>query len=213
MIKNICALFLLFTLTVPAYAEYYQYEDSNGNAVFTDDPSSIPNSKRAKMKTVNDSQAAQKSTSENIRPDMHSSEINNKQQDVIISDKFKTYLRDKYNIDAKESCPSETKAQIEKVIQSIWRQHSQAMISGNLNQAFGFFSVFTRDEMRRKMSDMSKSEIKEIFKSYKSIEINTLDKTDGIAECRVIRDEGSETFSYPAAFMRDPDCVWRIRGY
>ena len=212
MIK-IITFFLSFTITIPAHAEYYKYEDSNGNVVFTDNSSSIPSSKRAKIETAKDSQESQISISENFRPDTNAHEINNDKQDDFIRKKFKTYLKDKYNIIAKDSCPTETKLQIEKVIKSIWRQQSQAMISGNMEQAFGYFSVFTRDEMRRRMSNKSKSEIKEIFGSYKSIEINTLDEKDGTAECGVIRDEGSGTFSYPASFMRDPDCVWRIRGY
>ncbi|RII26070.1 MAG: hypothetical protein CXR30_17065 [Geobacter sp.] len=174
MIKLIFAFITLLALTAPAFAEYYKYEDSNGNVVFTDNPSSIPRSKSAKMNTVRDSQETQKQISENIRPDTHSPEINNKKQEDFIREKFKTYLKDKHNIEAKESCPAETRVQITNVIKTIWRQQSQAMISGNLDQAFGFFSVFSRDEMRRKMSSMSKSEIKEIFGSYKSIEINTL---------------------------------------
>jgi hypothetical protein len=87
------------------------------------------------------------------------------------------------------------------------------MVAGNLEQAFVLFSVFSRDEMRRKMSNMSKADIKEIFGSYKSIEINTIDEKDGTAECGVIREEKDGEFSYPASFIRDPDCVWRIRGY
>jgi hypothetical protein len=134
-------------------------------------------------------------------------------QYVSIRDKFKSYLKDKYNIDAKDSCPAETKDQIEQSIKMLWKNQSQAMVSGNLEQAFGYFSVFSREEMKRRMSNMSGADIKEIFGSYKSIEINTLDENDGTAECGVIRQEKSGEFSYPASFVRDPDCVWRIRGY
>ena len=214
MIKIVLALFSLLVLPIAAYAEYYKYEDSNGSVVFTDNPSSIPGSKKAKIKKIKDSQETQKNNTENMRPRANSPEINNEEENDFIKDKFRTYLKDKYNINAKETCHIETKLlQIEKIIKAIWRQQSQAMISGNLEHAFSFFSVFTRDEMRRKMSGMSKSEIKEIFESYESIEINSLDEKEGRAECGVIRAEGSETFSYPASFMRDPDCVWRIRGY
>lgn len=134
-------------------------------------------------------------------------------QDVSVRDKFKSYLKDKYNIDAKDSCPAETKAQIEQNIKTLWKNQSQAMLSGNLDQAFVSFSVFSREEMKRSMSNLSRADIKEIFGSYKTIEINTIDENDGIAECGVIREEKSGEFSYPASFIRDPDCVWRIRGY
>ena len=73
------------------------------------------------------------------------------------------------------------------------------MASGNLEKAFGFFSFLARDKMKRKMSDMSKEQIKNIFSNYESIEIYTLYENDGIANCGVIRKEKSGTFSYPVS--------------
>jgi hypothetical protein len=152
-------------------------------------------------------------SAENTQPDRNSLETKNNKQDDYIREKFKKYLKDTYNIEAQDSCPAETKEMIGQNIKTVWQRHSQSMISGNLEHAYSYFSVFTRDEQRRSMSRFGKSELKKIFSSYKAIEINTVDEKEGIAECGVLRDEGTETFSYPAAFMRDPDCVWRIRGY
>lgn len=137
----------------------------------------------------------------------------NLNQDKNSKDKMKQYLQEKYNINAKEACPDGTTEQVKRSINTLWKEHSQAMITGNLEKGFRCFSIFTQDEMQRRFSNMPKAEIKEYYASYESIEIYDLDLQDGVANGGVVRKEKSEEFSYPVTFMRDPDCVWRIRGY
>jgi hypothetical protein len=119
----------------------------------------------------------------------------------------------KKEFNAKESCPTESKQQVEQAIRSTWTGMAQAMVSGKHDKAFSFFSVFSRDEMKRRMSGMKPEELKKIFSNFESIEIRSLYENDGIAECGVLRQEGSKTYSYPASFVRDPDCEWRIRVF
>ena len=116
------------------------------------------------------------------------------------------------NYGAKESCPKETKEQAKQAIKSTWIKIVQAMVSGDIEKAFSYFPSFSRDEMKRRMSDMSREQLKKIFSNYKSIEIESLYQDDGVAECGILREEKDGTYSYPARFVRDLDCEWRLQG-
>ncbi len=51
MIKKIMLLNIFVLMAVPAIGEYYQYTDQYGNLRFTDDLSTVPQSKRKHIKT------------------------------------------------------------------------------------------------------------------------------------------------------------------
>ena len=122
--------------------------------------------------------------------------------------RFKDFLKKEYG--AKESCPDETQAEIQQAIKSTWSKMSKAMVAGDLERALTYFSVFTRESNRRKLSSFSLEDLKSIFGNYETIAIYTIDK--GAAECGLIRKEKTGNYSYPVHFVKDLDCVWRIRG-
>jgi hypothetical protein len=187
-----------------ANAEYYKYIDENGNVVFTDNAGNIPENQRSKVKTFKEQQD---SPSKPVEKDLGNKNANEKEAQGKLMD----FLKREYS--AKEVCPTKTKDQANQTIKATWGEMAQSMVSGDLEKALGFFSVFSRDAMRRRMSAMSKENMKDIFSNYKSIEINSLYEQDGIAEGGVIREDKSGTHSYPASFVRDPDCEWRIKGF
>jgi hypothetical protein len=190
-------------LLTQANAEYYKYIDENGNVVFTDNAGNIPENQRSKVKTFKEQQDAPSRSDEKNINIQYKTEKESQRE-------LRDILRKESG--AKEACLPETKDQARQAIKATWAEMAQAMASGNLEKAFGFFSFFSRDKMKREMSDMSKEQIKNIFSNYESIEIYTLRENDGIASCGVIRKEKSGTFSYPVSFGRDLDCKWRIRG-
>ncbi len=196
-------VFILFALVIHAHAEYYKYVDENENVVFTDNINNIPENQRSKVKILREQQGTPESSREKDLPNQYKSEEDTQRQ-------FMDTLKKNYG--AKESCPEETKGEAEQAIKTTWTKMAQAMVSGNLEKAFSYFSIFTRDEMRRKMSNMSREKIKNIFSNYKSIEIESFYQDDGIAECRIIREEKDGAYSYPASFVKDIDCEWRLRG-
>ncbi len=192
-----------FALVSQANADFYKYVDENGNVVFTDNIGNISENQRSKVKILKEQQGEPQSSSEKDLPNQYKSEEEAQRQ---LMDTLKK------NYGAKESCPVETKEQAEQAIKSTWSKMAQAMVPGNLEKAFSYFSSFSRDEMKRRMSDMSREQIKNIFSNYKSIEIEDLYQDDGIAECGIIREEKDGAYSYPASFVKDLDCEWRLRG-
>ena len=191
MIKYLLIIALVsLALLTQSNAEYYRYIDENGNVVFTDNPGNIAENQRSKVKTFKEQQdAPSKSDEKNIN--------NQYETEKETQRELRDILKKEY--EAKEPCPPETKDQAKQAIKATWAEMAQAMASGNLEKAFGFFSFLARDKMKRKMSDMSKEQIKNIFSNYESIEIYTLYENDGIANCGVIRKEKSGTFSYPVS--------------
>lgn len=210
LINYAIALLMLCVPLNASFAEYYKYKDANGNVIFTDSPSNIPEGQRANMKTVMEPAKNSETSPDNNLPGKRPLDDQRKMQDEEMNKYLKEY--GKRESSAKESCPSESRQQAERAIRASWTGMAQAMVAGNREKAFGFFSVFSRDEMNRRMSGMKQEELKRIFSNYKSIEIGSLHENDGVAECGVLRQEGSETYSYPASFVRDPDCQWRIWG-
>jgi hypothetical protein len=190
-------------LLTQANAEYYRYIDENGNVVFTDNASNIPENQRSRVKTIEEQHAPPSRSDEKNINIQYKTEKESQRE-------LKDILRKESG--GKEACPPETKDQAKQAIKATWAEMAQAMASGNLEKAFDFFPFFSRDKMKRKMADMSKEQIKNIFSNYESIGIYTLRENDGIASCGVIRKEKSGTFSYPVSFGRDLDCRWRIRS-
>ena len=193
-----------FALVTQANADFYKYVDENGNVVFTDNIGNIPENQRSKVNTFKEQQGSPQTPSENDLHYQHKSEEESQQQ--LIYTPKKEYGE-------RKSCPDETKAEAEQAIKTTWTTMAQAMVSGNLEKALSYFSIPSRDEMKRKMSDRSREQLKRIFSNYKSITIGSLYLEDGIAECGIIRAEkDGEEYSYPALFGKDADCEWRLRG-
>ena len=69
MINYVIALVMFCGLTTPAYGEYYKYQDANGNVIFTDNPSNIPEDRRYEMKTVMEPKRNKETIAENDLPD------------------------------------------------------------------------------------------------------------------------------------------------
>jgi predicted CopG family antitoxin len=199
MIRVFSLVLLLFLLiaTVPVAAEYYKYLDEKGNIGFTDDITRILENKRHQVEIRMDrpgpAQPASKQESEKAGRE----EFNRL---------LKDYFEEKYR--AKGSCRPETDAEIGEVIEYAWNGMSRAMMAGKLEKALSHFSVFTRDEYRRRLSGHSWDYLQSLFGSIDSLEVSEL--TKGRAECGAIRKEGSRIYSWPVRFVKDPDCTWRI---
>ncbi len=195
MEKIIIVAVLLF-LSLPVHAaEIYKYIDENETVVFTNDYSRVPEGQRQ-----NTEQYRYQNSEKNKR-------IEEKEADKLFIEMLKK------EFDAKESCPSETRTEVEEIIKSTWEKMTQALISGDLDTALSHFSVFSRDEYRKRFSGMGRDKIKSIYGSgkIKAVTLNTL-YDDGIAECGIIRKESAGEYSYPLNFVRDLDCTWRIQG-
>jgi hypothetical protein len=202
MIKvfSLVSMFFLLTAPVPAAAEYYKYVDEKGTMVFTDDITKIPENERHKVEINKDRPGTPLPgfRQESERPGQE--EFNRL---------LRNYFEEKYG--AKESCPSETDAEVGEVIEYAWNSMARAMVWGKLEKALNHFSVFTRDEYRRRLSDYSGDHLRTLFESIEYLEVSEL--TKGRAECGAIRKEGSRVYSYPVRFVKDPDCTWRIHGF
>jgi hypothetical protein len=202
MIREFFLGLMLFSVTVPlpGAAEYYKYLDENGNMVFTDDITKIPENKRHKVEINKDrpgtSQSAIKQESE-------------KSGQEEFNRLLRKYFEEKFG--AKESCPLDTDTEIEEAIEYAWNSIARAMMAGKLEKALSHFSVFTRDEYRRRLSGHGRDHLQSLFGSIESLEVSEL--TKGRAECGAIRKEGSRVYSYPVRFVKDPDCIWRIYGF
>ena len=202
MIRAFSLGLMLFFLTVPlpGSAEFYKYVDEKGTMVFTDDITKIPENKRHKVEINKDrpgtSQSAIKQESE-------------KSGQEEFNRLLRKYFEEKF--EAKESCPLDTDTEIEEVIEFAWNSMVRAMMAGKLEKALSHFSVFTRDEYRRRLSDYSGDNLRTLFESIEYLEVSEL--IGGRAECGAIRKEGSRVYSYPVRFVKDPDCIWRIYGF
>ena len=201
---------LLLISSFPAAAEYYRFIDEKGNVVFTDNLSLIPENQREKA-LRSDSLSYQNQNSRN--PVSSDSIPSDEEMDKKITEtKFKEYIEKQYKITVKEHCPTETRSQLIKKLETIWNETSGSLKAGNHEAALMLFSVFVRDEYRRRLSGFSKKQFNSIFGNVLSIELDTLND-DNIAECSIIRDEKEGRFSYPIRFVRDPDCEWRVNGF
>lgn len=200
-------LFLLFLFVfispTAVTGEFYKYIDENGNVLFTDDISKVPEAQRSKTENYN-------YRSDTPNESDYPSESETSDADEYLEN-YKEFLKEKYG--AKETCPDETEAEIQQAIETTWSQFKQAMIAGDLDEAFTYISIFHQDENRRKIQDLGKKELKDIYSSFERVQIETLYKEDGVAECGAIREEKTGTYSYPMRFIRDIDCVWRIQGF
>ncbi len=199
---------LIFTAS--AKADYYTYVDKNGSVVFTDDPGKIPDEQRSKAQRSGE-KPLQEQQDGNIKAKKtgNTGEGADERQEKR---KFIEMIEKSYNIKVRENCPPETKDEILASLESAWKGMSKAFISGDLETAVTYFSVFSRDEYRRRLSGFSKDEVDAIFRNVKGLVLESL-SDDKMAECGVIREEKGAEYSYPVSFVKDPDCVWRIRGF
>lgn len=204
MINYIILFILIFGASIPAYGEYYKYEDSNGNVIITDNPSNVPESQKSKTKTIKQPQADQITTSESEgKRNKYDEELNKQLQDKFVNES-----------NAKKNCAKQTRDQAEQAIKTTWKRMAELMVSGDYEKAYDFFS--NKDEMKRKMAGLTREDIKMIFGSYKSIKVESLYQDDVIedAQCGIIREEKSGIYSYSASFVRGPfNCEWRIRDF
>jgi len=218
--KRIIFLLFLFVIISPisANGEFYKYVDENGNILFTDDISKVPEAQRSitdkynyRGATPNESDYPSESEgSFDIDESDYPSKSKTSDADEYLEN-YKEFLKEKYG--AKETCPDETDTEIQQAIETTWSHFTQAMIAEDLEEAFTYIAIFHQDENRRKIGDLGKEELKNIFSSFERVQIETLYKDDGVAECGVIREEKTGTYSYPMTFIRDIDCVWRIQGF
>ncbi|MGB5218190.1 MAG: DUF4124 domain-containing protein [Smithella sp.] len=192
-------MFIIIQFAVNVHADFYGYTNEEGNVVFTDNPGNIPENQRSKVKTIEEQQNAPSKSNEK--------NINNQ---YLTEKETQRDLKKEYV--GKEPCPHETKDQARQAIKETWAGMAQAMASGNLERAIGFFTPGAREDMKRTVSTMSKENIREIFSDYESIEVSTLYEDDGIANGGVIRKEKSGIYSYPVSFRKDFDCKWRVMG-
>jgi hypothetical protein len=133
--------------------------------------------------------------------------IDKKEQNIQLKDESAN------ESDVKIDCAKQTRDQAEQTIKTTWDRMAALMVSGDYEKALEFFSYYARDEMKRKMARLSREDIRQTFSNYKSVEVLNLHLEDGVAECGIIREEKTGTYSYPASFIRGPDCVWLIRGF
>lgn len=117
-------------------------------------------------------------------------------------------LKLKYNF--KESCPDETVNEIKETIQKIWQGYTDALYAGDLEKALDFTSVFRRDKDRKILSYLIDN--KKIDAAFGKSRFVIRVLYDGRAECELWQEESKGSFSYPANFIKDPDCVWRINS-
>jgi hypothetical protein len=202
MIKLFSLLSLLFLLTgpVPAAAEYYKYVDEKGTMVFTDDITKVPENERRKVEVNKDRPGSSQSGF---------SQESEKPGEEEFNRLLRNYFEERYGV--KESCRSETDTEVGEVIEYTWNSMVRAIVWGKLEKALSHFSVFTRDEYRRRLSDYRGDHLRTLFRSIEYLEVSEL--TGGRAECGAIRKEGSKVYSYPVRFVKDPDCTWRIYGF
>ena len=192
-------LFML-TAPAPALAQYYKYVDEKGTLVFTDDLTRVPENKREKVQSFGGRPASSSAASRAKTERPGEEELNRL---------LKEYFRERY--EARDSCPAETDAQVGESIVNAWNTMARAMVWGKLEKALTHFSVFTRDEYRRRLSEHSRNHLRSTFGSIEYLEVDEL--TEGKAECSAMRREGGKYYSYPVRFVKDPDCIWRIYGY
>ena len=216
-------IFLLFLCTIisptSVIGEFYKYIDENGNVLFTDDIGKVPEAQRSKTENYNYRNSApnesdyfsESQTSFDANESNYSSESETSSEADEVLENYKEFLKEKYG--AKETCPDETDSEIQQAIETTWSHFTQAMIAGDLEEAFTYIAIFHQDEIRRKIEDLGKKELKDIYSSFERVQIETLYKDDGVAECGAIREEKTGTYSYPMRFIRDIDCVWRIQGF
>lgn len=202
MIRAFSLGLMLFFLTVPlpGSAEFYKYVDEKGTMVFTDDITKIPENKRHKVEINKDRPGTSPSAIKQESEKSGQEEFNRL---------LRKYFEEKFR--AKESCPLDTDTEIEEAIEYAWNSIARAMMAGKLEKALSHFSVFTRDEYRRRLSGHGRDHLQSLFGSIESLEVSEL--TKGRAECGAIRKEGSRVYSYPVRFVKDPDCIWRIYGF
>ncbi len=202
MIRTFSLGFMLFLLAVPlpVAAEYYKYWDGKGTMVFTDDMTKIPENERHKVQINKDRPGASSPAFRQESGKSGQEEFNRL---------LRKYFEEKY--EAKEFCPSETDAEVGEVIEYAWNSMARAVVAGKLEKALAYFSVFTRDEHRRRLSEHNRDHLRTLFESIEYLEVSEL--TRGRAECGAIRKEGHKIYSYPVRFVKDPDCVWRIYGF
>lgn len=183
-------LVISFAFATHSQAESYKYTDDNGSIVFMDDLNKIPENQRSKAQKLEEKAAPHTPTEENL-PDRNNS---NRQAYPQALEKLK-------------SCPIETREEKERAIKSTWDKMVSAMVPGNREKAFSYFSMERRDEHRRALADANMNQLAELLKNL-PIHIMSLEEFG--AEVEVLREENGTTFSYPAEFIKDFDCEWRI---
>jgi len=113
---------------------------------------------------------------------------------------------------AKETCPSETKEEIEYAIKTTWSKMSQSVMAGDQDTALLYFAVLTRDEYRRRLFSDDGKRFTSVLEQTKELVVDKIFEGK-MAECGAIRTEKSGTYSYPVKFIKDLDCVWRVQGF
>lgn len=79
MINLVIVFLLIISAATQAYAEFYEYQDANGNIIMTDNPGNLTESQRSKMKTIRQPQAEQVSPPPSENKRSHQDEKVNKQ--------------------------------------------------------------------------------------------------------------------------------------
>jgi hypothetical protein len=203
MIKNFFMLMLILPLfPFPAGAEYYKYVDEDGNVTFTDNLNKIPEEKRSNANVFKPEQSNPRlppGASANS-PQMGDEEAARRLMEMM-----------KKDFGAKGVCPAETEDEAGRAIQNTWTKMTRAVIAGDLEATLTYFTIFSRDEYRRRLSGYDKEKLKAIFGSYDSLDIGKFEGRQ--VECGAIRHEKTGTYSYPIQFNKDLDCVWRIYGF
>ena len=197
---SLVSIFFFLTAPVPAAAEFYKYVDEKGTMVFTDDITKVPENERDRVEVNRDRPGT---------PQPGFRQESEKPGQEEFNRLLRNYFEEKYG--AKESCPSETDTEVGEVIEFAWNSMVRAMVAGKLEKALSYFSGFTRDEYRRRLSDYSGDNLRTLFESIEYLEVSEL--TGGRAECGAIRKEGPKIYSFPVRFVKDPDCTWRIYGF
>ena len=208
--KRIIFLLFLFVIISPisVTGEFYKYIDENSNVLFTDDISKVPEAQRSKIEKHNERSIA---PNESAYPS--ESETSSDAQEY--SNNLEELFKEQYG--AKETCPDETETEIQQAIETTWSQFNQAMIAGDVDKALTYIAIFHQVESKQKIeafiAALGKEKFKDIHKTFKKVEICTFYKDEGIAECELISEEETGTYSYPMRFIRDIDCVWKIYEY
>lgn len=141
---------------------------------------------------------------------------------------FKDMIEDMFGVDLPNSCPEQTRQQIEEIIDSNWLglnraikkmeavdykvMHPELMNTPELKDALDYVAIFQRGEFYSSIDGRSKQKITDMFQHTSVHSVNFSRQDEYEPEVLVyISQEGKVSASLRYVYyIRDLDCEWKI---